>query len=571
MLRTCGMILLAIPLAVALGCAQHPATTGNEPVAQLSPTHNDSAFGRTLVAEFTLQRHGPKAALPLYLAEARQQPQLDIIKKTVQLALISQSNNALDEALSLWREVAPDDEHPYALGFSLALDNGDITQGAQLIQQAQNAGIAPYFVIQYLDQNLRSEQKVADVSSLLQQWQEDQSLVKQLLSNRLDFIHGDYTKVVTQLPTLLQQAPAAQREQLYILLSSSYTELGDLHQSRNTLIKALEIFPDSQRLRINLLGLELKMGRVDQAIADFHAAPMPLFLRQQVGLNFAQQLSENHPEKALMLLEEIPKAGGLDYQLDYLKAQIHHQTGDLTAAITLIQGVYGNLAWNATRDLATWLYQANQPERINTLVIERAQQDNDVDHILAISQLHQQQQRTDLTLALLDLALDTHPNNMQLLYRKAIVLETNAQPAQAQHILKQLVKDYPDNADYLNALGYSLMVSQPDQLTQAIAYVEKAYSLDDSNPAIIDSLGWGYYLRGELNPARTYLEQAWTLLKDAEIGAHLGEVLWQLGEKDTARTIWQQALARDANYPVLLDTIKRFAPELLLSKDDHEN
>ncbi|TPE54771.1 tetratricopeptide repeat protein [Maribrevibacterium harenarium] len=571
MLRTCGMILLAIPLAVALGCAQNPTTTRSKPIAQPSPTLNDSAFSRILVAEFTLQRHGPKAALPLYLAEAKRQSQLDIIKKTVQLALISQSNNALDESLSLWREVAPDDEHPYALGFSLALDNGDITQGAQLIQQAQNAGVAPYFVIQYLDQNLRSEQKVADVSALLQQWQEDESLVKQLLSNRLDFIHGDYTRVVTQLPTLLQQVPDAQREQLYILLSSSYTELGDLQQSRNTLIKALEVFPSSQRLRINLLGLELKMGRVDQAIADFHAASMPLFLRQQVGLNFAQQLSENHPEKALMLLEEIPKAGGLDYQLDYLKAQIHHQTGDLAAAITLIKGVYGNLAWNATRDLATWLYQANQPERINTLVIERAQQDNDIDHILAISQLHQQQQRTDLTLALLDLALDTHPNNMQLLYRKAIVLETNAQPAQAQHILKQLVRDYPDNADYLNALGYSLMVSQPDQLTQAIVYVERAYSLDDSNPAIIDSLGWGYYLRGELNPARTYLEQAWALLKDAEIGAHLGEVLWQLGEKDNARTIWQQALARDANYPVLLDTIKRFAPELLLSKDDHEN
>ena len=45
---------------------------------------------------------------------------------------------------------------------------------------------------------------------------------------------------------------------------------------------------------------------------------------------------------------------------------------------------------------------------------------------------------------------------------------------------------------------------------------------------------------------------------EAEVAAHLGEVLWTLGDQDKAKEIWNDGLKREAISRVLKETMSKF-------------
>jgi tetratricopeptide (TPR) repeat protein len=73
-------------------------------------------------------------------------------------------------------------------------------------------------------------------------------------------------------------------------------------------------------------------------------------------------------------------------------------------------------------------------------------------------------------------------------------------------------------------------------------------------------MGWIQYRLGNLAEARRYLQQAYDMTGDGEIGAHLGEVLWMLGDQAGARRVWQDSLKAAPDNPVIKKVIKRFTP-----------
>ncbi|MNC87016.1 bacteriophage N4 receptor, outer membrane subunit [compost metagenome] len=123
----------------------------------------------------------------------------------------------------------------------------------------------------------------------------------------------------------------------------------------------------------------------------------------------------------------------------------------------------------------------------------------------------------------------------------------------------RLIKLRPDHAHAYNALGYSL-AERNIRLSEAKTLIEKALELSPNDYFIIDSMGWVLYRMGDLPGAAAQLRRAWQGRHDGEIGAHLGEVLWQLGERDEARRIWQEALKVSPENESLQKTVKRFIP-----------
>lgn len=109
----------------------------------------------------------------------------------------------------------------------------------------------------------------------------------------------------------------------------------------------------------------------------------------------------------------------------------------------------------------------------------------------------------------------------------------------------------------LNALGYTL-ANRTDRHIEALQLIEQANQLLPDNPAILDSLGWALYRLGKLEDSLHYLEKAWKLYPDAEVAAHLGEVLWAVGQKKEAEKVWQEALNSSPDNAVLNETIQRF-------------
>ena len=74
----------------------------------------------------------------------------------------------------------------------------------------------------------------------------------------------------------------------------------------------------------------------------------------------------------------------------------------------------------------------------------------------------------------------------------------------------------------------------------------------------MDSLGWVKFRLGQLQPAAELLRNAYAKAPEAEIGAHLGEVLWQLGQREEARQMWAEAAKTEPDNEVLIDTLRRY-------------
>jgi tetratricopeptide (TPR) repeat protein len=178
------------------------------------------------------------------------------------------------------------------------------------------------------------------------------------------------------------------------------------------------------------------------------------------------------------------------------------------------------------------------------------------DAFMLEAEILDKRQRGDDAVAVYGRGLMALPDDTRLLYARALLNDDLEHVDAAVHDLRRVLQIKPDDADALNALGYTL-ADHTEQKTEALALIEKALVLKPGEPAIIDSLGWVQYRLGRLDEAVQQLKLAYEKQPDAEIAAHLGEVLWVSGHKDEAKKIWEQGRKKDGKNKVLLDTIKR--------------
>jgi tetratricopeptide (TPR) repeat protein len=180
-----------------------------------------------------------------------------------------------------------------------------------------------------------------------------------------------------------------------------------------------------------------------------------------------------------------------------------------------------------------------------------------VDAYIAEARLLQKDDDQPAVLRVYETALAAHPDNDDLLYNRALFAADIGRVDWAERDLTEILKRQPDNADALNALGYTL-ADLTERYDEAYGYILKAYKLKPDNPAIVDSLGWVYYRLGKLDQALKYLSLALEKSQDPEIAAHLGEVLWISGDRVAARRVWDRALEIDPDDAKLRSVVERF-------------
>ena len=156
-------------------------------------------------------------------------------------------------------------------------------------------------------------------------------------------------------------------------------------------------------------------------------------------------------------------------------------------------------------------------------------------------------------------ALKQNSDSADLLYDIAMVAEKLDRIDEVESRLKRLIDLKPDNAQALNALGYTLVDRTP-RAAEGLKLIEKALTIAPGDPFILDSMGWANFRLGNLDDSEKFLRRAFADQSDPEIAAHLGEVLWAKGERDSAREIWQSQLKASPDNPVLLETMHRLAP-----------
>jgi tetratricopeptide (TPR) repeat protein len=158
--------------------------------------------------------------------------------------------------------------------------------------------------------------------------------------------------------------------------------------------------------------------------------------------------------------------------------------------------------------------------------------------------------------ALVDAALAKDPDNVDLLYETAMLAERGGMFEIMEGRLRKLIALHPEHAHAYNALGYSF-ADRGIRLEEAETLISRALELAPRDAFILDSKGWVRFKRGDLDGARAALEDAYSIRTDAEIAAHLGEVLWLLERTDDARQIFDKALSAHPDNTLLQETIRR--------------
>lgn len=129
-------------------------------------------------------------------------------------------------------------------------------------------------------------------------------------------------------------------------------------------------------------------------------------------------------------------------------------------------------------------------------------------------------------------------------------------------VARGLFAEQPDSVLRLNALGYAL-IQRPEGLEEGYRLLWRGFNFGQQDYAVVDSLGWAYYLLGHFDEARALIERSNALNvgdPNAEILDHLGDVYWRLNRRDDARTQWRAALAADP------DAIRRRSLEQKLAR-----
>ena len=176
-------------------------------------------------------------------------------------------------------------------------------------------------------------------------------------------------------------------------------------------------------------------------------------------------------------------------------------------------------------------------------------------------QLLRDNKRFQAAYDILSEALAASPEDLDFMYDKAMMAEKLGRLDEMERLLRAAIAIKPDYHHAYNALGYSL-ADRNVRLPEARALIVRALELAPGDPYITDSLGWVEFRSGNVLEALRLLRQAYKDRPDAEIAAHLGEVLWTVGERTKAMEIWREGLSLNAENETLLETLKRLRVRL---------
>jgi tetratricopeptide (TPR) repeat protein len=181
--------------------------------------------------------------------------------------------------------------------------------------------------------------------------------------------------------------------------------------------------------------------------------------------------------------------------------------------------------------------------------------------VLSQTQLLRDAQRWQEAYDLLQQANSRFQDDAEFLYEQALLEEKFGKHDDMERLLRRVIQIKPDQQHAYNALGYSL-ADRGLRLEEARQLIGKALQLAPGDPFITDSLGWVEFRLGNRQDALKLLRDAYDRRPDAEIAAHLGEVLWSDGQRDAALTVWRAGRDRDAGNEVLKQTLQRLKVRL---------
>ena len=155
---------------------------------------------------------------------------------------------------------------------------------------------------------------------------------------------------------------------------------------------------------------------------------------------------------------------------------------------------------------------------------------------------------------LVDKSIKRYPNNLRLIYSRAMAYESLKKINEMEEDLKYILSIDSKNSNTLNALGYSLTI-HTERYNEAEKYIRKALEYDPGNAAILDSLGWVLYKKGDIKNALHYIELAYNKDQDPEIVEHFCEILIKSGFLKRSKEVMKIEIEKNPDNTDLLNKL----------------
>ncbi len=514
-----------------------------------------------MAAELAGQRGQYAIALEGYMEAAKRVNDPRFAERAAKIAMYMKDSNKTDEAVSLWLRQDPNNLTARKVAALSALRTGDkqaavdhldrvlkidpagfektALELASVLQRDNKADFF-YQVLDVLAARNPDQAVVYFVQSLLAMEMKNNALAEKKVQQALSIQPG-WDKA------LIFQAQIA-------VLS------GDLNRAKTLLKNASLKYPENDKLKKLLAQVLIKTAEYEAAGEVYQGivSANPKDVESQIALALVY-LQLNRDGKAEDIFKQLLDQPEWQNQASFYLGKIEEKRGHTQKALAWFDKVTeGQLVFESAISAVSLLVKDKKfdeaDSRLDLLAGQFPKQKLRI--ILMRAGLYGQQGQYEKAFKLLTDALVDQPDQKDLLYTRALTAERLNKLDVLEADLKKILAKYPDDAETLNALGYSLL-DNTERYAEAEKYLQHALQLQPDEAVIMDSFGWLQFKLGKFEQALDYLERAYAKQQEGEIAAHLAEVLWRLGRKEEARKIFSKAIKKAPEDEYLLDFKKR--------------
>jgi len=525
----------------------------------VAPFEGDALY-QLLVAEIAGYRSHYDVALEKYMVAAFETRDPGVAARATRLALYLKNHDVALKAVEIWAEREPDSLDARRHAVDLLLRAGRLEQAIAHMEAVKNlGGMARFDVFAYRAAKLEPAERVSLLAAVAEM-NERHPGDEQLIFSRAILLEQE-GRHEESLALVEQVLPLSDNINATILKMSLLKALKRDEEARTYLEAKVAELPENRRLRLTLARMLFEQRDItaarEQYMTVLEKSPNDgdvLFALALIALQGEDDVTAKRYFERMVRWNRRPGEAHF-----YLGSIAERQSDPVTAMKEYRQVGDGYEFVPAQARIAALLVDQGQWEearqhlhRARVQHPEKAQQ-----LILVEGQLLVERSPEAEVFEFLDSVVTEDPQNIDLLYFRAMTGQRFDRLDILENDLRRVIALDPDNADALNALGYTL-TDQTDRHEEALVLIEKALALRPDEAAYIDSMGWVQYRLNNYEAAIAHLRRALSLFQNDEVAAHLGEVLWVIGEKIEAFEVWNNALELAPDSEILKKVIQRF-------------
>jgi len=527
---------------------------------------SEDILTRVIIAEMAGQRGLNQKALNDYTDLARETNDLNIIKRASRIASFLRNVSVAVEMGNMWLAKDPESQEALrTLSFQM-VSMGRYREAVDHLTKLLELGAV-------IDFRLISNQTASDtnaslvIDALIADFEDLRTLYPENQSLRLGLAHlyqqneqvEDAYELVRNLAKEMDDNP-----EVVILEVDLLEQMGEAALAKRRLEQSLRNNKNHKELRFQYARKLVDEQRYREAHDQFEiiVEQFPDDYDMLYSLALISMEINMLNEAKLYFSRLVENAHRLDdshYYLGFINAQENNTDTAIEHFFNVNGG--GNFL-PAQRSLAELMIRAGRYKEVKARLqnIRFRNSDYNIPLLTMEANVLMDEGFLDEAGTVLNNAVGAFPNNIQLLFLRSVYSQEINDLTTMEVDLRKIIQLNPNSPVAYNSLGYYL-ADRSDRIEEAYELIQRAVELAPNDPAIIDSLGWVQYRLGLYDEARKNLDKAYELYPDHEVAAHLGEVLWVMGEKSAARAVWRKALESQPDSEYIRSAMERLTSD----------